>query len=83
MSDLENKDIEEDFIQQIFIELTDYSKNEIKFPFSLEKYHFFIKRCDSCGREESLKPQIKKNIIFIEQENLHDGDFIKIIYKKK
>jgi hypothetical protein len=83
MSDLNNKEIKEDWFNQEFIELTDHSKTEIVFPFSLKNYQFFIRRSDACGRISYLKPDIKNNKILIEQENLHDGDNIDILYRKK
>ncbi|MFA7707385.1 MAG: hypothetical protein WCX73_00375 [Candidatus Pacearchaeota archaeon] len=83
MSDLKADEINQDYFIQEFIELTDYSKTKLIFPFKLDKYKFFIRRIDSCGRIVLMSPKIKDNIVLIEQENLHDGDKVEIAYSKK
>ncbi len=84
MSDLKFGNVTYDEFKQEFIELTNRVKMIFRFPFNLKDYIFRIKRCDACNnRENFLNPEIKDNVLVVEQENLDNGDFIEITYKKK
>lgn len=82
MSDLNNQQIKEDYFQCKFIELTNKSKNTFVFPFELKDYIFMARRIDACQREHLIKFKKNNKTISIEEENLNNGEFLKLIYKK-
>jgi len=83
MSDLRFGKVTYDEFRQDFIELTNRVKMIFRFPFSLKDYFFTIRRGDACNRETFIRPNLKKNILTVEQENLDNGDFVEVSYKKK
>lgn len=89
MSDLNHKDIEVDFIETRFIELTEQAKIIYNFPFDIKEYNIFLRRKDMSEFKYEPIPQknfkiIKNNNeIIINECNLKNNDKLVMYYYKK